>query len=62
MGASKFRKILADDESWFTLGYEHSAKWNAFRADVPSWVIQDIGTKSLCSPSFEGQTVLTLLI
>jgi hypothetical protein len=54
MEVSKFRNILTGDESWFTLGYEHSAKWNAFRADVPSWVIQDIGTKSLCSLSFGG--------
>jgi hypothetical protein len=54
MGASKFRNILTGNESWFTLEYQHFAKWSVFREDVRSRVRQDIGTKCLCSPSFGG--------
>jgi hypothetical protein len=43
--ASKLHDILTGDESWFTVEYQHSAKWSVFRENVPSRVRQDIGTK-----------------
>jgi hypothetical protein len=54
MEASKSRNILTGDESWFTLGYQPSAKWSLFREDVPSRVRQSVSTKRSCSLSFGG--------
>jgi hypothetical protein len=47
MEASKFRSIVTGDESWFTLEFQHSAKWGLSRDEVPEKVRQTIGTKQV---------------
>jgi hypothetical protein len=47
MAANKFRTIVTSDESWFTLEYQHSAKWSIHREEVPERARQQIGTKKL---------------
>jgi hypothetical protein len=31
----QFRNVMTGDESWFTLQFQHSAKWDVSRDDVP---------------------------
>jgi hypothetical protein len=36
----KFRNLMTRDESWFTVQFQHSAKWVVSRDDVPQKVRQ----------------------
>jgi hypothetical protein len=40
---NKLEKFVTGDESWFTLEYHHSAKWNVSRDHVPQKVKQQLG-------------------
>jgi hypothetical protein len=42
-----FPSPVTDDESWFALQFQHSAKWTVSRNDVPQKVRQLIGTSKL---------------
>jgi hypothetical protein len=42
----RFRNILTGDESWFTLQYQHSAKWSVSREELPETARQQIGTEN----------------
>jgi hypothetical protein len=35
---SKSQRFVTGEESWFTLEFHYSTKWNAFRDDSPSKV------------------------
>jgi hypothetical protein len=45
MVTNKFVTIVASDESWFTLEYQHSLKWSVHRQEAPEGARQQIGTK-----------------
>jgi hypothetical protein len=42
---NKSRNIGTGDESWFTLEYQHSAKWRVAPQEVSEGVRQQINTK-----------------
>jgi hypothetical protein len=45
MEANKFRNILAGDEIWFMLEYQHAMKWSLSREEISERVREQIGTK-----------------
>jgi hypothetical protein len=44
MAVNKFHTIVMGDESWFTLEYQHSAKWSVHREEGPERARQQIST------------------
>jgi hypothetical protein len=44
MERKDFRDLVTGNESWFTLEFQHSAKWSVSRDNVPQKVRQQIHT------------------
>jgi hypothetical protein len=54
MKKNNFHNLVTEDESWFTLEFQHSAKWSVSQDDVPQKVRQQIDTMKFMLGLFKG--------